>query len=108
MNRVTLLTGLPPVYQAAVLVGSQGAMHEPLGIPGGLESAPRGFADQAQKERHAKGSERRLFGVAAKSDCPVGVAGVERSTVFIQKNACGVGRHKQARVRIGMNIRRKV
>src|SRR5216683_1363885 len=99
-----LLPGLGPVDQAAILVGSQGAMYEPLGIPGGFESARRGFADQTQKERHAKGSEWGLLGVAAKSGCPVGVAGVERSAVFKEKNSGIIERHEQAGVRVGVNI----
>ena len=40
---------LGPVNQAAVLVGSQGAMDEPLGIPGGFESACRGFPIRPKK-----------------------------------------------------------
>src|SRR6266849_8728692 len=98
-----LLPGLGPVDQAAILVGSQGAMYEPLGIPGGFESARRGFADQTQEERHAKGSEWGLLGVAA-TGCPVGVAGVERSAVFKEKNSGIIERHEQAGVRVGMNI----
>src|SRR5439155_23602335 len=62
------------------------------------------FPDQAQKERHPKGSEWGLRGVAAKSDCPVGIAGVERRTAFEEKNSGIIKRHGPAGVGVGMNI----
>src|SRR3984893_15372536 len=108
MERVGLLFLVGPVHQAAILVGSQGAMHEPFGIPGGFESAHRGLADQPQKKRHPKGSKRILFFVLE-----VWVAGIEQRSLvlalkqgvlFKEKDSGVIERHEQAGVRVGMNV----
>src|SRR5271169_4210940 len=87
------------LYQPAICFGSQGAMHEPLGIPGRLAGALLGLTEQAQEMRHAEGSEPCLFPVSR-----VWIARIERCVLLEEPNSRIVKRYQQTGVRVGVNV----
>jgi hypothetical protein len=61
LQGVMRLAGLGHMHQATERFGPQGAMNEPLGVPGGFKRARGDFPHHPQKEWHAKGSETGLL-----------------------------------------------
>ncbi len=103
MQGITRLPRLGHVHQAAKLLRSQCTVHKPFSIPGGFQRAHGGFAHHAEKERQAEGPERVLRLVI-----PIGVSGIERSTVLSEHHPGIVERHEQAGERVIMNEHCKV